>query len=66
MREGTAKKKSEKKKPPPVPCGSSFGNPLINWVPLGWVSDPATVPPLIGEDGLASATRIKVKAPKAG
>ena len=24
--------KSEK--PPPVPCGSSFGNPLIDWVPL--------------------------------
>lgn len=59
-------RKKEKKTPPPVPCESSFGNPLCEWVPLGWVSDPATVPPLIGEDGLASATRIKMKAPKAG
>jgi hypothetical protein len=67
LREQMEKKKfREKKMPPPVPCESSFGNPLFEWVPLGWVSDPATVPPLIGGDGLASATRIKSKAPKAG
>lgn len=53
------------KTPPPVPCGSSFGNPLKNWVPLGWVTDPATVAPTSDADGLACATRIKIKAPKA-
>ena len=57
--------KEGKKTPPPVPCESSFGNPLKNWVPLGWVTDPATVAPTSGADGLVCATRIKIKAPKA-
>lgn len=69
-REGRKKKKiksdRKRKMPPPVPCESSFGNPLIDWGPLGWVSDPATVTPTSGVDGLASATRIKMKAPVAG
>jgi hypothetical protein len=54
----------KKKMPPPVPCGSSFGNPLIekgaSRVSFGshYSLDASA------EDGLASVIRIKIKAPK--
>ncbi len=55
------------KSPPPVPCGSSFGNPLCE---EGCLTPVFRIPLQSrhagAEDGLASDRSIEIKAPKAG